>query len=386
MSRRQKLIIVAGTRPEIIKQAPLQFAAAAHPGWEAIFCFSGQHRDMGHQAFGELGLTPDVSLDLMRPGQTPDGFLGAALPAISALIRQQRPDWIAVQGDTTTALAGALAGFYERTPVVHIEAGLRTYNAALPFPEEIHRQLITRLATAHTAPTERCRQALLRELVPAANIFLSGNTGIDCLLRVIAQTPGDKADQIDALFARIAGRRLVLVTMHRRESFGTVMTGMCRAINRLAHQFPDSVFLLPVHHNPAVKATVEAQLAAISNVILTPPLGYRVFSKLLARAYLAITDSGGIQEEAPALGVPVLVMRDVTERPEAVECGGALLAGCSEDTIHALAARLLGNSSAHAAMAVRRFPYGNGHAGPKTLDWLAARPAGAPELLPPLNG
>ncbi len=383
MNRLQTLLIVAGTRPEIIKQAPLQFAAADHPGWRAHFCFSGQHREMGQQAFTELGLTPDFSLDLMQPGQTPDNFLGAAVPAISTLIRRQRPDWVAVQGDTTTALAGALAAFYERTPVIHIEAGLRTYQAALPFPEEIHRQLITRLATAHTAPTVRCQAALLRELVPPANIHLSGNTGIDSLLRIIARPPGEAAPLLAELTDRIAGRRLVLVTMHRRESFGEIMHGMCRAVRRLADRFPETAFLLPVHHNPAVQAIVNAELAAAPNIILTAPLGYAVFSKLLAGAHLVLTDSGGIQEEAPTLGIPVLVLRDVTERPEAIESGGAILVGCAENQIYDHALNLLIDPVAHARMAVRRFPYGDGHAATRTLDWLATRPPGPPELLAP---
>jgi UDP-N-acetylglucosamine 2-epimerase (non-hydrolysing) len=383
MTSPRKLLVIAGTRPEIIKQAPLRFAALGRSDWQVRFCFSGQHRDMGAQAFGELGFLPDETFELMRPGQTPSDFLGSAVPALSALIRQTHPDWIAVQGDTTTALAGALAGFYERTSVVHIEAGLRTYDAALPFPEEMHRQLITRLATAHAAPTSRCVAALRREGVPAANILLAGNTGIDSLLRTVAHPPGHEGAEFTALAARIGTRRLVLVTMHRRESFGETMTGMCRAIARLARDFPATAFILPVHHNPAVKSTVESALGGMENVILTAPLGYAVFSRLLARAQLAITDSGGVQEEAPTLGVPVLVLRDVTERPEAVECGGAILAGCEENRIHSLASALLGDPAAHARMAVARFPYGDGRAGPRILDWLATRPATAPELCLP---
>lgn len=383
MTRRLKLLIVAGTRPEIIKQAPLQFAAAARDDWAVQFCFSGQHRDMGAQTFAELDFAPDHSFDLMRPGQTPSDFLGTAVPAISGLIRQIQPDWVAVQGDTTTALAGAIAGFYERTSVVHIEAGLRTYDASLPFPEEMHRQLITRLATAHAAPTERCVDSLRREGVPARNILLAGNTGIDCLLRTIARAPGREAAEYSRLVASIGSRRLVLVTMHRRESFGETLAGMCRAIARLASNFPDVAFVLPVHHNPAVKTTVESTLGGIANVILTVPLGYAVFSRLLARAHLAITDSGGVQEEAPTLGVPVLVLREVTERPEAIECGGAVLAGCDENQIFSLAASLLGDPAAHSRMAVARHPYGDGHSGPRILNWLATRPRTPPELCLP---
>jgi UDP-N-acetylglucosamine 2-epimerase (non-hydrolysing) len=375
-----QLFVIAGTRPEIIKQAPLRFAALEQQGWRVRFCFSGQHREMGAQAFTDLGFAPDDTLDLMQQRQTPSDFIGAAVPALASLIRAAKPDWVAVQGDTTTALAGGLAAFYERIPVIHIEAGLRTYDGALPFPEEIHRQLITRVATAHAAPTPRNVEALRREGVPADNIFLAGNTGIDSLLRLVAQAPGAEGAQVDEIRRIIGNRRLVLVTMHRRESFGKAMIGMCEAVARLAASFPDAAFLLPVHHNPVVKETVQSILAGRSNVILTGPLGYTVFARLLAGATLAITDSGGIQEEAPALGVPVIVMRDVTERPEAICCGAAVIAGCEQEAIYRLAADLLGNPAAHAAMAIRRFPYGDGQSSSRILKWLATRPPGPPEL------
>lgn len=377
-----QLLVIAGTRPEIIKQAPLHLAALKQPGWRSNFCFSGQHREMGAQAFADLGLKPEISLELMQPGRTPAEFLGVAVPALASVIRSAKPDWVAVQGDTTTALAGGLAAFYERVPVIHVEAGLRTYDAAQPYPEELHRQLLTRLSTAHAAPTQRNVEALQREGVPAANILLAGNTGIDCLLCLVSQPPAAESEELNALLEQIGSRRLILVTMHRRESMGPKMAGMCRAIGRLADAFPDAAFLLPVHHNPVVKETVVKTLGAKRNVILASALGYATFAHLLARAALAITDSGGIQEEAPALGVPVIVLREVTERPEAIECGAAILAGCEEDGVFDRAAALLGKPAAYAAMAMRRYPYGDGHSAERIMEWLRQRPPGPPELRP----
>jgi len=378
----KKLLLILGTRPETIKQAPLWWAAAAVPGWEVQICFTGQHREMGEQMLADLGLPCHYRLDLMRPDQTPAAFIGAAVPAIETVLRQSQPDWVAVQGDTTSALAGALASFYSRIPLVHIEAGLRTYDRTQPFPEEMHRQLVTRLAVAHCAPTETARAALLREAVPDASILMCGNTGIDCLLHVARllranPPPADASVLPPGVQARLyangapTAARLVLITGHRRESFGGGFIAICRAVRRLAETFSTVEFVYPVHLNPQVRTVVHEMLTGLPNLHLIEPLAYRPFVQLMDRATLLLTDSGGIQEEAPALGKPVLVMRNVTERMEAVECGAAQLVGNDEARLYAATARLLSDEAAFRAMAVPRFPYGDGSSARRILAWLA---------------
>jgi len=384
--KRHKITLLIGTRPEVIKQAPLAFAAGDSADWSANIVFTGQHRDMGLQMLGDLGLRADRDLALMAPNQTPADFLGVAVPAISRLLRSERPDWVAVQGDTTTALAGALAGFYERVPVVHIEAGLRTYNPWLPFPEEMHRQLVTRVSQAHAAPTALAAKMLENERVEAGRILVSGNTGIDCLLRIAAaqraaaNPPEELTPQlIEATEThRDWHRPLILVTLHRRESIGTTMEGMCSAIAAVARKHSRAFIILPVHLNPLVQEVVHRRLGGISNILLIPPQSYRPFAWLLDRCTLVLTDSGGIQEEAPALGKPVLVLRDVTERPEAVECGAAELVGCEQDAIYAAADRLLSDRGEYARRAVPRFPFGDGRAAIKILEWLRRLPSTIP--------
>jgi UDP-N-acetylglucosamine 2-epimerase (non-hydrolysing) len=380
---RRTLFLVVGTRPEIIKQAPLYFAAEQQ-GWRCVVCFTGQHRDLGRQMLNDLGVRADHELDLMQPAQTPADFLGVAVPAIAALLRRQRPDWVAVQGDTTTALAGALAGFYEKVPVLHVEAGLRTYNLRLPFPEEGHRQLIARLATAHAAPTAEAANALRREGIAADAILTCGNTGIDCLLRTVAMLrrhsgrlprtlPPALAAQLAARDPRDEATPVVLVTMHRRESFGPALAGMCRAFRRLARKHPTACLVWPVHPNPAVRGPVHRLLGKLRNVHLIEPQPFTAFAWLLERCTFIATDSGGLQEEGPALGKPVLILREVTERPEAVACGSAELVGCGERAIYAAAMRLLEDRAVYRAMAIPRFPYGDGTAAVKIITWLARR-------------
>lgn len=339
---------------------------------------------MGLQMLGDLGVKVDYDLDLMRSDQTPAYFLGSAVPALSGLLRKLRPDWVAVQGDTTSALAGAIAGFYEKTPVLHVEAGLRTYNLRLPFPEEGHRQLISRLATAHAAPTAEAAAALRREGTLDEAVLTCGNTGIDSLLRTVGalrRRPDYLPPTLAAgLAAALAGRDplseatpVVLVTMHRRESFGKTLAGMCRAILRLAKEVPSSLLILPVHPNPAVSEIVRGLLGRQDNLHLIDPQPYTAFAWLLDKCTFVATDSGGLQEEGPALGKPVLVLRDLTERPEAVECGSAQLVGCGEEAIYSAAMRLLRDRSVYGHMAVPRFPYGDGSAAIKILSWLASR-------------
>lgn len=384
MTSARKLLLVVGTRPEVIKQAPLYFSAIQGGAWKPSVCFTGQHRELGLQMLGDLGLPVDTDLDLMRPDQTPADFLGSAVPALAGLIRRERPAWVAVQGDTTTALAGAIAGFYEKTPVLHVEAGLRTRNLALPFPEEGHRQLVSRLAAAHAAPTPGAAEELKREGTDPGTVLVCGNTGIDCLLRVIAALRSRGEGPPAALPAALAAAlvrenpaspdaHVVLVTLHRRESFGEPLAGMCRALRRLAHENPAAVFILPVHPNPAVRDTIRGILGGLGNLHLIDPQPYTAFAWLLDRCTFVVTDSGGLQEEGPALGKPVLVLRDVTERPEAVACGAAELVGCGEQAIHAAATRMLRDRDAYLLRAVPRFPYGDGTAADKILAWLVGR-------------
>lgn len=384
MSLRRNLLLLAGTRPEIIKQAPLRFAADLRDDWNCRLCFTGQHRDLGRQMLSDLGLCADSHLALMQPDQRPPDFLGAAVTAVAALLREERPDWLAVQGDTTTALAGALAAFYERIPVLHVEAGLRTHNLNLPFPEEGHRQLISRVASAHAAPTAGAAAQLRAENIPAERILVCGNTGIDCLLHVVRQQkrfPAHPATIPPALVQEAARRSatglespLVLVTLHRRESFGAPLAGMCRALSRVARENPRALFVLPVHPNPEVQSTIRAGLGALPNFCLVAPQPFTAFAWLLQHSTLLVTDSGGLQEEGPALGKPVLILREVTERPEAVRCGGARLIGCQEQPVYAAITSLLTDAEAYRAMAVPRFPYGDGTAAHQILAWLGTLP------------
>lgn len=375
MSSSKTLVILAGTRPEIIKQVPLLWAAAASDRWNARFVATGQHRDLGEQILSDLGVTVDRSLNLMTAAQSPTEFLGHALQAIGPLLAELRPDWVAVQGDTTTALAGAIAAFYARVPVLHVEAGLRTHNLSLPFPEEGHRQLITRVTSAHAAPTETAAAMLRQENVPARQIRVTGNTGIDCLLRTASRlnqaptAPSGLPAELRKL-DQTGDAPLVFVTMHRRESFGAPLRGMCSALARAADQFPQAQFVLPVHPNPAVREIICTQLAGRPNFHLVEPLAYTHCVWLMNRASFIVTDSGGLQEEGPALGKPVLVLRDVTERPEAVECGAALLIGCAEEQVYTAVARFLAEPDSWLDMAAPRFPYGDGNAAPRILEWL----------------
>lgn len=379
----RKLLLVVGTRPEIVKQAPLFWAAESVPGWTVEICFTGQHRDMGEQILADLELPCHHRLDLMRFDQSPAAFLGSAVTSLEPVLERAAPDWVAVQGDTTTALAGALAAFYRQIRVVHIEAGLRTYDRRQPFPEEMHRQVITRLADAHCAPTNDAAAILAREGVPDAAVCVPGNTGIDCLLHVAhAQRqagrrdpalPAAPAERLFAADGAPTAAPMVLVTGHRRESFGDGFIAICKAVRRLADAFPEHEFVYPVHFNPQVRNVVHEMLSGRRNIHLIEPLAYRSFVRLMDRAMLLLTDSGGIQEEAPALGKPVLVMRNVTERMEAIACGSARLVGNDENRIFDATRRLLTDAAEYRAMAVPRFPYGDGTAARRILGWLANR-------------
>jgi len=362
--------IVIGTRPEAIKMAPVVRALRARPGrFEALLVSTGQHREMLRQVLEAFDLRPDADLDVMKPGQDLFDVTAASLLGMRDVLRSARPHAVLVQGDTTTAMAAALAAFYERIPCGHVEAGLRTGNRLLPFPEEMNRLLADRLAGVHFAPTQGAADALIAEGVDRAGIHVTGNTVVDALLWV-RQRLRERPVPLPVPEAELQGRRLVLVTGHRRESFGETFRGICRAILRVVRAHPDVVVVYPVHLNPSVDGPVRELLGREPRVVLAPPVGYLQFVSLLDRAHLVLTDSGGVQEEAPSFAKPVLVMRDVTERPEGVQAGVARLVGTSEEGIFAGTSELLDDAEAYGRMARGANPYGDGRAAERIADIL----------------
>lgn len=365
-----KIGFVFGTRPEAIKLAPVIAAARLDGRFEVEVCVTGQHRQMLDQVLAAFGIVPDVDLNLMQPGQTLADLTARTLVAVDGYLAKSQPDLILVQGDTTTVLAASLAAFYRHVPVGHVEAGLRTGNLQSPFPEEANRVLTTRLADLHFAPTQSSADNLLREGVPATRVFVTGNTVIDALLHTVREVkanppsvPGLPADAI------LPGKRFVLITGHRRENFGDGFDEICRAIAALADRFPDVAFVYPVHLNPNVREPVDRILRGNrTNVFLTEPQGYREFIDLFRRCTLVLTDSGGIQEEAPTLDKPILVMRDTTERPEGVAVGAVKLVGPHFDGIVNAATELLTNEAAYAGMTGKPNPYGDGTASRRILE------------------
>lgn len=364
-----KVLTVFGTRPEGIKLAPVIRELHKYPAeLTCQACVTAQHRQMLDQVLDAFAIHPDYDLDIMTPTQTLADVTCRVLYGLDDVFRAARPDLVLVQGDTTTVLATALAAYYHHIPVGHVEAGLRTGDKYRPFPEEMNRCLTGALAALHFAPTEGARQNLLREGVPDSQIAVTGNTAIDALLDVTAR-PFQFADP---RLANLQGR-VVLVTAHRRESFGEPFRHICMAITRLAHDFRDVTFVSPVHLNPHVQSVAHEMLSKIPNVLLTEPLGYMPFIHLMKRAELILTDSGGIQEEAPSLHKPVLVLRDVTERPEAVEVGAAKLVGSDEDKIVAETTRLLCNANAYQQMATVPNPFGDGQAARRIVEFILTR-------------
>ena len=364
--------VVAGTRPEGIKLAPLVNRLQREPGrFEARLVSTGQHRQMLAQVLEVFGVTPDVDLGLMKPGQDLTDVTCGALLGLRQIFRERRPDWVVVQGDTTTAFAAALAAFYEKIPVAHVEAGLRTGDKFAPYPEEVNRRLADQLSDLFLAPTTLARDALLAEGFPAEKIHVTGNTVGDAVLaaRDLVREKGLGLPGVDP--GLLAGKRVLLVTGHRRESFGATFEGMCRAMLRIVDEHPDVVLVYPVHLNPNVEAPVRRILGGHERIRLLPPLGYLDFVAAMEASHLILTDSGGVQEEGPSFGRPILVMRDVTERPEGIEAGVARLVGTSEAGIHAAVAELLGDGAAYAAMATGRNPYGDGRASDRIADLLA---------------
>jgi UDP-N-acetylglucosamine 2-epimerase (hydrolysing) len=365
---RPTVLCVFGTRPEAIKMVPVIQALRAEPGLRTSVCVTDQHREMLDAVLDFFGLRPDHRLAVMRPGQSPSEVAATILERLPAVLATEKPAALLVQGDTTTTFAAALAAFYARVPVGHVEAGLRTRRRDAPFPEELNRQMTTALADWHFAPTDWARDNLLTDGVPGERIDVTGNPVIDALHLTIRKLGADGASVLPHLDA---GRRIVLVTAHRRESFGGPLADMCRAMRDLADRNPDVEVVYPVHLNPNVQEPVRRILSGHARVHLLPPLDHWQFVSLLRRCHLALTDSGGVQEEAPALGKPVLVMRETTERPEGVRAGTARLVGTSRERIVAETERLLNDPVRYAAMAQARNPYGDGTAGPRISRFVA---------------
>jgi UDP-N-acetylglucosamine 2-epimerase (non-hydrolysing) len=366
-----RVLSVFGTRPEAIKMAPVIHRLEARPErFESVLCVSAQHRDMLDQVLDVFHLRPDHDLEIMTPGQSPAGVAARVLDRLPPLLREIRPDVLLVQGDTMTTFAASFAAYLERIPSCHVEAGLRTGNRYHPFPEEMNRVLTTRLADLHFAPTATARDRLLAEGVPADTVLLTGNTVIDALLATVRQ---DYRFTNPALAALDPQARLVLVTTHRRESFGAPLRSTCAAIADLVARFPDVEVVLPVHPNPNVKEAVEALLCDTPRVRLIAPVDYVEFVHLMARSHLILTDSGGVQEEAPSLGKPVLVLRETTERPEGVEAGTAVVVGTDRERIVATASQLLSSDEAYQRMANAVSPYGDGKASERIVAALEQR-------------
>ena len=366
------VMTVIGTRPEAIKLAPVVLELASRPDrFVSRVCVTAQHREMLDQPLALFGITPDYDLNIMSPGQTLAQVTARAMEGLDRVLRQEKPDLVLTQGDTTSSFCGALAGYYHRIPVGHVEAGLRTGDKYAPFPEEINRRLVGQIAEWHFAPTETARQALLREGIPESSVLVTGNTVIDALLWVRERVRTAPPALPAGLGESLDGHPVVLVTGHRRESFGQGFEDICQAIREVAEAFPDVVFVYPVHLNPNVCEPVNRVLGGHPRIHLIEPLSYAPFVWLMDRATMILTDSGGVQEEAPSLGKPVLVMRETTERPEGIAAGNALLVGVQKERIVEGLTHLLRDSEKRASMATLNNPYGDGRAAQRIVDFLA---------------
>lgn len=366
------VLSIVGTRPEAVKMAPVIKALAVQPGVRALVCATAQHREMLDQVFDLFAIHPDVDLNLMQPNQTLPALTALALTRVSQTLQDLQPDLVLAQGDTTTVMVAGLASFYAQVAMGHVEAGLRTHQRYSPFPEEMNRRLVGALATLHFAPTPRAVAALQAEGVPAQNIFLTGNTVVDALQSIAAQ-PFTPDAALSARLAQTAGRRLLLVTAHRRENFGAPFVSICQGLRQLVERNADVALIYPVHLNPQVREPVFRILAGHERIHLIDPVEYRTLVYLLKRCTLVLTDSGGIQEEAPVLGKPVLVLRRDTERPEGIEAGNARLVGTEQADIVREAERLLHDAAAYQAMAQATSPYGDGHAASRIVEAIVTR-------------
>ncbi|RKJ40533.1 UDP-N-acetylglucosamine 2-epimerase (non-hydrolyzing) [Acutalibacter sp. 1XD8-33] len=361
-----KVMLVFGTRPETIKMAPLVKELKSRDAFETLVCVTAQHRQMLDQVLSAFQIVPDYDLDIMRPGQTLSDITARVLQGLEKVIQKEKPQMVLVHGDTTTTFAGALAAYYTQTAIGHVEAGLRTFDKYSPYPEEMNRQFVGCMADLHFAPTELSRQNLLNEGKKPESIVVTGNTAIDALSTTVRE------DFSHPLLDWAQGSRLILLTAHRRENLGETMHRMFRAIRRVVDEFLDVKVAYPVHLNPLVRKAAEEELGGCDRIRLAEPLEVVECHNLLARSYLILTDSGGIQEEAPALGKPVIVLRDTTERPEGVKAGTLKLAGTDEETIYSLVKELLTDEAEYRRMSLASNPYGDGRASGRIADAIEA--------------
>lgn len=362
-----KVMTVFGTRPETIKMAPLVKELRSRNEIETIVCVTAQHREMLDQVLNAFHIVPDYDLDIMQKGQTLSDITSRVLKGLEEVIKKEKPDIVLVHGDTTTTFAGALAAFYQQVSVGHVEAGLRTYNKYSPYPEEINRQFVGLVADLNFAPTQRSRENLLREGKSDDSIVVTGNTAIDALKTTV------RDDYHHEILDWAADSRLIMLTAHRRENLGDPMRHMFRAIRRIVDKYEDVKVVYPVHLNPLVVNAAEEVFGDCERVRLIPPLEVLDFHNMLNRSYLILTDSGGIQEEAPSLGKPVVVLRDTTERPEGVEAGTLKLAGTDEDNIYHIIDELLSDQTVYESMSQASNPYGDGHASERIVDEIIKR-------------
>ena len=375
----KRVMVIYGTRPEAIKLAPVIRAIQESPRLSPVVTLTGQHRSIVDQVNRMFGIRPDHDLNVIRPRQSLDGLTSRVLQHLTPALQRERPDAVVVQGDTTSTFAGALAAFYQRVPVVHVEAGLRTGDIYSPFPEEVNRRLTSQITSLHLAPTPVSRDNLLRDGIRPRNVLVTGNTVIDALLWTVEQRVPYGNEVLEAVDS--TRTPVLLVTTHRRESWGRRMRDVATAVARLARRHRDLTVVLPMHPNPVVREALLPALRGPGNVIAVEPMGYGEFARLLRRSTIVLTDSGGVQEEAPSLGKPVLVMRDTTERPEAVSAGTARLVGTDPDRVYTEVDRLLTNARAYESMANAVNPYGDGRAAERTVKAiehmfeLAAPPA-----------
>ena len=361
-----RIVVIAGTRPEALKLAPVIRALRSESAVQVQFLTTAQHRSLLDLALARFDLQPDQDLDLMEPGQTSPEFMGRALPAVARALRTFGADMVLVQGDTNSAVVGALAGFHEMIPVGHVEAGLRSRDMANPFPEEANRRVISQLATLHFAATIANRDNLVEEGVDSSRIAVTGNPIVDALHSVLEGL--GEADSVKEDRLAVDSPRRILVTLHRRETIGQALAELCEAIRDLVVAHPDVSVVWPVHPNPAVRATVYDRCGDTDRIRLIEPVGYLEFIRFMRAADLIISDSGGVQEEAPTVGTPLLVVRDVTERPEVIECGAARLIGRNPGRLFSEASALLGDSTALEAMQNKENPFGDGHAAGRIRD------------------
>jgi len=367
----KKILTLFGTRPEIIKLAPVIWAIERHPDqWQSITVSSSQHTDLLRPFIKELSISVDHDLAVMTPGQTPSAVLARVIEAIEPLLIRERPDMVLVQGDTTTAIAGALAAFYARIPVGHVEAGLRTGNRHSPFPEEMNRRLITQLADFHFAATADNVKILLNDGVQVQNIILTGNPVVDALQHIL--TRSSASSKLSQLLDSIPlSQRVIVLTTHRRENFGQVMTSHLRALHRFVEKHGDVELIFPVHPNPSVRAVVSEEFTGVKRIHCIDPLEYADFLHLLSRSWLIVSDSGGVQEEAPSLGKPLLVLRDTTERPEVLECGVGKLVGHSGDQLEKMLEAAIVDKSWFDIVRQAKNPFGQGDAGERIVSAVA---------------